>query len=167
MLRETDELFRRIAGEVTAEYPDLEYEEYIVDDFARRIVASPHGLDVVVLPNLYGDILSDEGAGTIGGLGLAPSGCYGAAYAYFEPVHGTAPDIAGKQIINPTATILSAAMILEYLGFPAEAQAIEAAVDRVYAAGVSLTPDQGGVAATEEVVTAVAEEIGKGRVGDA
>ena len=78
---------------------------------------SPHDLDVVVMPNLYGDILSDAAAGTIGGLGLAPSGCYGADYAYFESVHGTAPDIVGQDIINPTATMLSAAMMLEYLGF--------------------------------------------------
>src|SRR5439155_8289837 len=97
-------------------------------DHARRLVAQPQALDVVVLPNLYGDILSDAAAGVIGGLGLAPSGCYGDGYAYFEPAHGSAPDIARKGIINPTATILSAAMMLDHLGFAPAARRLEAAV---------------------------------------
>ncbi len=155
MLRRTDELFRRLVAEVVAGYPDLVYEEYIVDDFARRLVANPHDLDVVVMPNLFGDILSDEGAGTIGGLGLAPSGCYGAEWAYFEPVHGTAPDIAGRGIINPTASILSAAMMLDYLGFTEAAGRIEAAIESVYAEGRILPVDQGGSASTEAFVARV------------
>ncbi len=159
MLRETDELFRQVAARVTRGYPELEYEEFIVDDFARRIVAEPQEIDVVVLPNLFGDILSDEAAGTIGGLGLAPSGCYGDGFAYFEPVHGTAPDIAGEHVINPTATVLSAAMMLDYLGYNAAARLVESAVDTVYAAGHTLTPDQGGTASTETVVEAFAREI--------
>ena len=117
MLRESDGLFRRVAEETAKGYPDVIYNQYIVDDFARRIVASPQEFDVVVMPNLYGDILSDAAAGTIGGLGLAPSGCYGENYAYFESIHGTAPDIAGKHLINPTATLLSATMMLEYIGY--------------------------------------------------
>jgi len=88
-------------------------------------------------------------------LGLAPSGCYGENYAYFEPVHGTAPDIAGKHIINPTATILSAAMMLDYLGFHPEAERIERAVQRVYAEGRILPRDQGGTASTEDFASAV------------
>jgi 3-isopropylmalate dehydrogenase len=92
----------------------------------------------------------------IGGLGLAPSGCYGDGYAYFEPAHGTAPDLAGTHTINPTATILSAAMMLEYLGFGAAAARLEAAVARVYADGRRLTPDQGGRASTTELCDAVA-----------
>ena len=159
VLRETDELFRRVARAIVEEDAALEYEEFIVDDFARRLVATPQAFDVVLLPNLFGDLLSDEGAGTIGGLGLAPSGCYGDGYAYFEPVHGTAPDIAGRYVINPTATILSAGMMLEYLGFAPAAQALEAAVERVYAAGDCLPPDQGGTASTEAFVEAVAEAI--------
>jgi isocitrate/isopropylmalate dehydrogenase len=99
MLRESDELFRRIAEDISSDYPDIAYEQFIIDDFARRVVQSPHDLDVVVMPNLYGDIMSDAAAGTLGGLGLAPSGCYGADYAYFESVHGTAPDIVGQNII--------------------------------------------------------------------
>jgi isocitrate/isopropylmalate dehydrogenase len=126
-----------------------------VDDFARRIVQSPHDLDVVVAPNLYGDILSDAAAGTIGGLGLAPSGCYGADYAYFESVHGTAPDIMGMGIINPSATMLSAALMLDYLGFSADASRLDAAVRKVYADGRTLTPDQGGTAKTSEFTRAV------------
>ena len=102
---------------IAPEYPDVAFESFIVDDFAHRLVAHPHELDVVVLPNLYGDILSDAAAALAGGLGVAASGCYGDDYAYFESAHGTAPDIAGKGIINPTATILSAALMLEYLGF--------------------------------------------------
>jgi 3-isopropylmalate dehydrogenase len=159
-LPQPDGLFRRVAAETVARYPELLYEESIVDDLARRLVASPHEFDVVLLPNLYGDILSDEGAATIGGLGLAPSGCYGDSYAYFEPVHGTAPDIAGRHTINPTATLLSAAMMLDYLGFSEAAQRIEEAVFRVYREGRSLTPDQGGTATSEEFCRAVRAAIG-------
>src|SRR5581483_3993002 len=155
MLREADEYFRWIVEETAAQYPEIAYEQFIVDDFARRIVASPHDLDVVVMPNLYGDILSDAAAGTIGGLGLAPSGCYGDGYAYFESVHGTAPDIMGKGIINPTATMLSAAMMLEYLGFADESRRFENAVRKVYAESRVLTPDQGGSAGTMEFARAV------------
>jgi len=155
MLRDADGFFRQIVEETAAKYPDLKYEQFIVDDFARRIVASPQELDVVVMPNLYGDILSDAAAGTIGGLGLAPSGCFGDGYAYFESVHGTAPDIMGRGIINPTATMLSAAMMLDYLGLTSAAHRFEAAVRNVYAAGRSLTVDQGGSAKTAEFAHAV------------
>ena len=159
MLPRSDGLFRDVAARVAAVYPDIAYETFIVDDFARRLVASPQALDVVVLPNLYGDILSDAAAGVIGGLGLAPSGCYGETYAYFESAHGSAPDIAGKNVINPTATILSATMMIEYLGFAAAALRVESAVARVYAAGEVLTPDQGGTANTTEFCDAVARQL--------
>ncbi|MBI3247733.1 MAG: isocitrate/isopropylmalate dehydrogenase family protein [Deltaproteobacteria bacterium] len=155
MLRESDGLFRRVVEETAKGYPDLQYEQYIVDDFARRIVATPGDFDVVVMPNLYGDILSDAAAGTIGGLGLAPSGCYGETYAYFESIHGSAPDIAGRHIINPTATLSSAIMMLEYLGFEAAASRLDQAIVRVYADGQPLTPDQGGSASTTDFCTAV------------
>jgi isocitrate/isopropylmalate dehydrogenase len=159
MLPQTDGLFRDVAVRIAAAYPDIAFESFIVDDFARRLVAAPHGLDVVVLPNLYGDILSDAAAGLIGGLGLAPSGCYGDTYAYFESAHGSAPDIAGQNVINPTATILSATMMLRHLGFVAEADRLDAAVDHVYADGRSLTPDQGGQATTTEFCAAVARAL--------
>lgn len=155
MLRDADGFFRQIVEETAAKYPDIKYEQFIVDDFARRIVASPQELDVVVMPNLYGDILSDAAAGTIGGLGLAPSGCFGDGYAYFESVHGTAPDIMGRGIINPTATMLSAAMMLDYLGLTSAANRFEDAVRKVYAAGRSLTVDQGGSTKTSEFTRAV------------
>jgi isocitrate/isopropylmalate dehydrogenase len=155
MLRESDGFFRQLVAEVAGEYPEIKYEEFIVDDFARRLVQSSHDLDVVVMPNLYGDILSDAAAGTIGGLGLAPSGCYGNDYAYFESVHGTAPDIMGLGIINPTATMLSAVMMLEYLGLNVESKRFGNAIRRVYAEGKVLTPDQGGTAKTQEFTRAV------------
>lgn len=155
MLRESDGLFRQLVEETAASYPDIAYEQFIVDDFARRIVQSPYALDVVVTPNLYGDILSDAAAGTIGGLGLAPSGCYGDDYAYFESVHGTAPDILGKGIINPTATMLSAVLMLDYLGFGEASRRFDQAIQRVYHEGVALTVDQGGRAGTADFTRAV------------
>jgi isocitrate/isopropylmalate dehydrogenase len=160
VLRRSDGYFREIVEEVAHEYPGLTFESFIVDDFARRLVASPHSLDVVLLPNLYGDILSDEGAGTIGGLGLAPSGCYGDGWAYFESVHGTAPDIAGRHVINPTATMLSAVLLLEYIGLADAAARLERAIEQTYADGSVLTPDQGGTATSDEFADAVRARLG-------
>jgi isocitrate/isopropylmalate dehydrogenase len=131
------------------------YEQFIVDDMAHRLVVHPHDLDVLLLPNLYGDVLSDEGAATIGGLGVAPSGCFGDDFAYFESAHGTAPDIAGQHRINPTATLLSAVMMLEHLGLHQAADRLDAAVTAVYADGEVLTADQGGSASTEAFADAV------------
>jgi isocitrate/isopropylmalate dehydrogenase len=162
MLPQSDGLFRDVAARVATEYPDIGFETFIVDDFARRLVAEADQLDVVVLPNLYGDILSDAAAGLIGGLGLAPSGCYGDTYAYFESAHGTAPDIAGRNAINPTATILSAVLMLDHLGYAAEARRLTAAVERVYADGRVLTRDQGGRATTTEFCSAVAQQLDVG-----
>jgi isocitrate/isopropylmalate dehydrogenase len=146
MLPRSDGLFRERVERVSREYPEIGFQSLIVDDLAHRLVAAPHDLDVVVLPNLYGDVLSDAAAALIGGLGLAASGCYGDDYAYFESAHGTAPDIAGRNIINPTATLLSAALMLAYLA-------------RVYAEGACLTPDQGGRANTTEFCEAVARAL--------
>ena len=159
MLPHPDGLFREIAHDVARQNPDIEFEDYIVDDFARRIVAEPHALDVVVLPNLYGDILSDEASGLVGGLGLAPSACYADDFAYFEPVHGTAPDIAGTHTINPTATLLSAVLMLDWLELPDAARRLESAVEAVYREGDSLTPDQGGSATTDQFCAAVARRL--------
>ena len=155
MLPATDRWFCEIVKEVTQDYPGVQFEEFIVDDMAHRLVVRPDELDVLLLPNLYGDILSDLGAGTIGGLGLAPSGCYGHDFAYFESAHGTAPDIAEMGIINPTATLLSAAMMLRYLNFGSAADRLETSIADVYLAGSDLTPDQGGDASTERFADAV------------
>ena len=159
MLRETDGLFLEVARRVASDYPDITFESFIVDDFACRLIREPQKYDVVVMPNLYGDILSDAAGGLVGSLGLAASGCFGDDYAYFEPAHGTAPDIAGMNIINPTAALLSSTMMLEYLGFAAEAVKIEQAIARVYSHGDVLTPDQGGTATTTEFVSAVTQQL--------
>ena len=158
MLARTDGLFRDVAQRVASENPDIEFEMLIIDDFAHRLVGRPQQFDVVLLPNLYGDILSDAAAALAGGLGLAASGCYGSDYAYFEPVHGTASDLERQQV-NPTATILSAAMMLEYLGFAEAARQLGTAVERVYALGGPLTADQGGTASTDEFRDAVAAAL--------
>jgi len=155
MLPQTDGLFRSITKVVAKEYPEIEYDEFIVDDLAHRLVRDTGRFDVVLLPNLYGDVLSDVAAGLAGGLGLAPSGCYGDDYAYFESAHGTAPDIVGRHIINPTATLLSGAMMLEYLGFDVAGGRLRRAIEEVYADGSVLTPDQGGAASTGEFCAAV------------
>ncbi len=155
MLPATDRYFCEIAREIAQEYPGIAFEAFIVDDMASRLVSRPSELDVLLLPNLYGDVLSDEAAATLGGLGLAPSGCYGDDFAYFESAHGTAPDLAGQHRINPTATLLSAVMLLEHLKLREPARRLDAAITEVYAAGRALTRDQGGDASTEEFADAV------------
>ena len=157
MLSHSDGLFREIGQSLASDYPGIDFETFIIDDFLCRMISDPHVLDVVVMPNLYGDIMSDGAAGLIGGLGLAPSGCYGDDYAYFESAHGTAPDIAGQNVINPTATILSACMMLEYLGFEEAAIKLKNALADIYAAGDLLTRDQGGNATTTEFCDAIKE----------
>lgn len=159
MLPKTDGLFVDVALSLAPAYPDVSLETLIVDDFACRLVADPGRFDVVVMPNLYGDILSDAAAGLVGGLGMAPSGCYGEHYAYFESAHGTAPDIAGTHTINPTANLLSAAMMLDHLAFGEAAACLRAAIERVYREGRVLTPDQGGTAATEDFCAEVAHRL--------
>ena len=159
ILPRTDGRFRAIVKETVQHYPGLSYREYLIDDLARRLVAEPETLDVVVMGNEHGDILADAASGTIGGLGLAPSACYGENYAYFEPVHGSAPDIAGKGIINPTAMLLSAAMMLDYFGYTEQARHLEQAIASVYREGRTLPVDQGGQASTNDFVTAVKEQL--------
>ncbi len=151
----TDGRLRTIVKETVSQYSTLSYQEFLIDDMARRLVASPETLDVVVLNNEHGDILADVSSGTIGGLGLSPSACYGENYAYFEPVHGSAPDLVGKNIINPTAMLLSGAMMLDYLGYAEQARMLERAVAQVYGEGTVLPVDQGGQASTAEFVAAV------------
>jgi isocitrate/isopropylmalate dehydrogenase len=157
----TDGRFRRIVAETVRTYSSLSYQEFLIDDLARRMIAAPETLDVVVLSNEHGDILADVASGSIGGLGLSPSACYGENYAYFEPVHGSAPDLAGKGIINPTAMLLSGALLLRYLGYGEQAQCLERAIEQTYREGTILPPDQGGSASTREFVEAVHEHLGK------
>ncbi len=155
MLRVSDGYFRDIAMDVARDYPDIACDSFIIDDFLCRMITRPQQLDVVVMPNLYGDIMSDGAAGLLGGLGLAASGCYGDDYAYFESAHGTAPDIAGQNIINPTATLLSGCLMLDYLGFGDASDRLRKAMAQVYAKGSNLTFDQGGGASTTEFCAAV------------
>lgn len=159
VLRQSDGLFQQITAQVVARYADLQFEHFYVDDAARRLLRFPQSMDVVLCMNLYGDILSDLGAEAAGGLGMAPSGCFGDGWAYFESVHGSAPDIAGRGVANPTAAILSAAMMLEHMGLAEEAARLEAAVARVYREGRTLTADQGGKAGTREFSRAVLEAL--------
>lgn len=159
MLPATDRWFCDIVAEVGSDFPDVRLDRFIVDDMAQRLVTSPDELDVLLLPNLYGDVLSDLGAGTIGGMGLAPSGCYGDDFAYFESAHGTAPDLAGTGTINPTATLLSAAMMLDWLGLTDRAAELDRAVGLIYAAGGPLTPDQGGSGSAEDFARAVIDRL--------
>lgn len=159
VLPETDGLFDTVVEDTVDEFDAVDYEHLFVDHAGALLVGDPQRFDLVVTTNGPGDILSDVGVATIGGLGLAPSGSFGGEKAYFEPVHGTAPDIVGEGIINPTATILSAVMMLDYLGFEAAADRLERAVESVYAAGEPLTPDQGGTASTTEMAAAIAEHL--------
>lgn len=159
VLVQSDELFRRIVEETVAQYRELAFDQLLGDNFCQQMIIDPHRFDVVVIPNESGDAFSDGAAGLVGGLGLAPSACFGGHYAYFEPVHGTAPDLIGRNIINPTAMLLSAKWMLDYLGFAEAAQRLEKAVYRVYEEGDHLTPDQGGAATTTRFCEAVQEYL--------
>lgn len=141
IMKATDGLFLRVAREVAERYPDIEFNDKIVDATCMGLVQDPYDFDVLVLPNLYGDIVSDLCAGLVGGLGMAPGSNIGSDIAVFEATHGSAPDIAGKDIANPTAEILSAAMMLDHLGEQAAAERIRAAVRATLAEGTTVTGD--------------------------
>jgi isocitrate dehydrogenase (NAD+) len=155
----SDGLFVRVGDEEAAGVPDVAFEEMQIDQLSMRLTHDPETFDVLLLPNLYGDILSDLCAGLVGGLGLAAGANLGWEYAVFEPVHGSAPDIAGKGLANPIAMILSAGMMLRHLGERAAADAVGRAVDDVLRAGAVRTPDLGGGATTEETTSAVAHAL--------
>lgn len=155
VLKKTDGLFKEIFYEVSKKYPDIDTEDFYVDATAMYLVTQPQEFQVVVTTNLFGDILSDEGAGLVGGLGLIPSANIGADGALFEPVHGSAPDIAGQQKANPIAMMLSAIMMLRYLGENDAADKFDAAILKVLIEGKTLTGDLGGSATTMEVAQAV------------
>jgi isocitrate/isopropylmalate dehydrogenase len=152
-------LFRQIVEDEVKRAPGIVYEHFHADDAARRLIRLPREFDVIVTTNMFGDILADEAGEAIGGLGIAPSACMGGRKPYFEPVHGSAPDIAGKGIVNPTAMILSAKMMLDYLRMFQEGQALEKAVAEVYQEGKHLTVDQGGKAGTKDFAAAILQKI--------
>ncbi len=151
VLRLSDGLFREAALEVAAGFPEIEVEEQLVDSMAYRLILEPERYDVIVAPNLYGDILSDLGAALVGGLGIVGSANCGDGFCLAEPVHGSAPDIAGEGIANPTAAVTAAALLLDRVGLRDEAVRVEKAVEASRRDGPR-TPDQGGTATTEDVV---------------
>jgi 3-isopropylmalate dehydrogenase len=157
VMRETDGRFREAIGAV-AEERGVETDEVLMDAFATRVCLDPTQFDVIVCPNLAGDVLSDLAAGLVGGLGLLPSANVGPDRALFEPVHGTAPDIAGEGLANPSAAILSAAMLLEYLGHEEASATVRDAVEGVLADGPH-TADLGGDATTDEVTEAIVSRL--------
>ena len=159
VLRVSDGLFLEVARKVAEDYPDVEVEEAFVDVTAMRLILKPNIFDVIVTSNLFGDILSDESAGLVGGLGLAPSANIGTDYALFEPVHGSAPRLAGKNIANPMAAIMASKMMLDYLGENSWAERIENAIVSVLEEGKVLTPDLGGSSSTKQVTDAIIEKL--------
>lgn len=158
VLSVTDGLFRSVALEVAEVFPDVEVEEQLVDSMVYRMILEPERYDVVVAPNLYGDILSDAAAALVGGLGLAPSANVSDAFVLAEPVHGSAPDIAGQGIANPTATILAGALLLDALAMGDAATRIRRAVDATLRAAI-LTRDLGGSATTQQFTNAVIDHL--------
>ena len=155
----SDGLFLQTARDEQIDRGDVAFEDMQVDHLTARLVRDPGRFDVLLLPNLYGDILSDLCAGLVGGLGLIPGANIGWEYAVFEPVHGSAPDIAGRGVANPIAMILSGAMMLRHLGELAGASAVESAVDTVLAEGRARTPDLGGSSSTMTVAEAIAQAL--------
>lgn len=151
VLRMTDGLFRETALDVAAGFPEIEVEEQLVDSMAYRMILEPERYDVIVAPNLYGDILSDAGAALVGGLGIVGSANCGERFCLAEPVHGSAPDIAGRGIANPIAAVSAAALVLERVGLAEEAGRVEEAL-AVHREAGPRTPDRGGDATTEEAV---------------
>ena len=151
-----DGLFLRCCRQAASEYPDIRLEEALVDSLAMRMVLDPTEFQVIVTTNLFGDILSDLAAGLIGGLGMCPSANLGDEHALFEPVHGSAPDLAGKGLANPSAAILCGTMLLRHLGEIAAAQKIEQALEECLVQG-RVTPDLGGNLSTMEMARAIVE----------
>jgi isocitrate dehydrogenase (NAD+) len=155
IMKVSDGLFLESCRQVAAENPEIEYQEMIVDNLAMQLVLNPLQFDILLLTNLYGDIVSDLCAGLVGGLGLVPGANLGEQCAVFEAVHGSAPDIAGKNLANPLAIIFSSLMMLRHLGMDETAQRIEEAVFAVTGAGITLTRDLGGNASTSEFTDAI------------
>jgi isocitrate dehydrogenase (NAD+) len=155
IMKQSDGLFLASVREVAKNYPDVEYREVIVDNACMQMVLNPGQFEMLLLTNLYGDIMSDLAAGLVGGLGVVPSGNIGEQAAVFEAVHGTAPDIAGKGIANPTALLMSGIMMLDHIGELDAARKVEAALHKVYREGSARTADLGGAATTDQFADAV------------
>ena len=162
ILKLTTGLFLRVGRELAEQYPDIEFNDRIIDNMSMQLVLNPSQFDVIVTTNLFGDILSDLVSGLIGGLGVAPSGNYGADVAIFEAIHGTAPDIAGQGKANPTAVSLSGALMLRHVGYGEEATGLEMAIREVIAEGQTVTPDLGGTATTRDFCNAVKQRLTAG-----
>jgi len=159
ILKYTQGLFLEVAHEVAEDYPEIEWEDRIIDATAMQLVLDPHQFDVLVMENMFGDILSDLMAGLIGGLGFAPAGNIGEDAAMFEAVHGSAPDIAGQGVANPTGLTLSACMLLDHVGQPEPAERIRKAIRTVIDEGETRTRDMGGRAGTETYTRAVIDAL--------
>jgi isocitrate dehydrogenase (NAD+) len=160
ILKYTQGLFLDVAKEIAAEFPDIEWEDRIIDATAMLLVLDPYRFDVLVMENMFGDILSDLMAGLVGGLGFAPAGNIGKDAAMFEAVHGSAPDIAGQGIANPTALMLAACLMLEHIGQADVATRIRQALDTVVREGHARTADMGGSASTREFTDALVGALG-------
>ncbi len=160
IMKMSDGLFLRSVRAVAEKYSGIEYKELIVDNTCMQLVLNPQQFDVLLLPNLYGDVVSDLAAGLVGGLGVVPSANIGEKAAMFEAVHGTAPDIAGKGLANPTALLMSAILMLRHLGKEKEAREIQTALQQVYSEGQRTTRDVGGTATTEQFTDAVIAGLG-------
>ncbi len=159
IMKLSDGLFLDCIRKVAKEFPEIEYREVIVDNCCMQLVMRPQQFDVLLMENLYGDIVSDLCAGLVGGLGLVPGANLGDGVAVFEAVHGSAPDIAGKGVANPTALMLSGVQMLRHLGQSAAADRTEKAIHRVYQEGRNLTGDVGGKASTEEFTAAIIDAL--------
>ncbi|MGH9714951.1 MAG: isocitrate dehydrogenase (NAD(+)) [Candidatus Acidiferrales bacterium] len=159
IMKLSDGLFLTSVRKVAAQYPDVEYKELIVDNACMQMVLDPQQYDMLLMANLYGDIMSDLAAGLVGGLGVVPSGNIGQDVAIFEAVHGTAPDIAGKGVANPTALLMSSIMMLDHIGESNAARRVENALHTVYREGKSLTRDVRGHASTAEFTNALIHEL--------
>ena len=155
IMKLSDGLFLRSVRAVAAQFPQIEYKELIVDNACMQMVMDPQQFDMLLLPNLYGDVMSDLAAGLVGGLGVVPSANIGGECAMFEAVHGTAPDIAGKGFANPTALLMSSILMLDHLGERTAAERIQNALESVYREAKHTTRDVGGKAGTEEFADAV------------
>ncbi len=159
ILKKTGGMFLDIGREISRDYPEMEFDDRIVDNMAMQLVVYPERYDCIVTTNLFGDILSDLAAGLVGGLGVTGGANIGDEYAVFEAVHGSAPDIAGQGKANPTAMIRSGEMMLRYLGEKAAANAIGDAIHEVYAEGTHLTSDLGGSVSTDEFAAHLGERV--------
>jgi isocitrate dehydrogenase (NAD+) len=159
IMKLSDGLFLECVRNIAALFPEIEYEEVIVDNTCMQMVLDPGQFDIMLLENLYGDIVSDLGAGLVGGLGLVPGANLGEHCAVFEPVHGSAPKIAGKNMANPTAMLLSAVLMFHHLGEAEKANLIASAVEKVYAQRQALTADLGGSTSTTQFTDAVVQHL--------